>query len=226
MHRIARWLLKVGLAWLLLTGLPVLALRWQTPPTSAFMLRAQYDAWRQDRKDFILRHTWAPLAGTSPHAARAVLASEDQRFFRHAGFDFRAIEKVWRLNQKAHRPVHGASTISQQTAKNLFLYPERSFVRKGLEAWFTVLLEACLPKRRILEIYLNVAEFGDGIYGVEAASRAYFRKSSARLEPAEAALLAAVLPNPRRFRVDRLTGYVLKRRDWILIQMRRLGDAR
>jgi monofunctional biosynthetic peptidoglycan transglycosylase len=125
-------------------------------------------------------------------------------------------------NAKRKRP-RGASTITQQVAKNLFLWNGASYVRKGLEAWFTVLLEACWPKERILEVYLNVAEFGRGVYGVEAASRRFFRKSAASLSPYEAATLAAVLPNPRRLRADRPSRYVAERRDWIVSQMRGLG---
>lgn len=225
MRRITRWLFKAGLAWLLVTGLPVLGLRWCSPPTSAFMLRATYEAWREGRGDFAVRHTWMPLTSISPHIQRAVLAAEDQRFFTHFGFDIQAIEKVLRRNRSG-KQLRGASTLTQQTAKNLFLYPERSYVRKGLEAWFTLLLESSLPKRRILELYLNIAEFGQGVYGVEAASQVHFHKSSAYLSPREAALLAAVLPNPRRFRVDRPSPYVLKRRDWILTQMPRLDVSR
>jgi monofunctional glycosyltransferase len=123
------------------------------------------------------------------------------------------------------RRLRGASTISQQVAKNVFLWPGRSFVRKGLEAYFTVLVEALWPKRRILEVYLNVAEFGDGLFGVEAASQRYFGKSAARLSPDEAALLAAVLPNPHRMRAGRPTPYVQERRDWILRQMDQLGGT-
>jgi len=132
--------------------------------------------------------------------------------------------QAFRRNQASAR-VRGGSTISQQTAKNLFLYPRRSFLRKGLEAGLTMLLESLWPKTRILEVYLNVAQFGDGIYGVEAASRAFFGKPAKRLEPAEAALLAAVLPNPLKLRADRPSAYVLKRRDWILRQMRQLGEG-
>ena len=154
----------------------------------------------------------------------AVIAAEDQNFAEHFGFDWKAIEKALEHNERSRRK-RGASTLSQQTAKNLFLWSSRSWVRKGFEVWFTLLLEAGWSKRRILEVYLNIVEFGDGIYGVEAASQHYFRKPAQRLRPAEAALLAAVLPNPRRFKVSSPSPYVLGRQAWILGQMQQLGGV-
>ncbi len=169
-----------------------------------------------------MRQQWVELSEISPAAGLAAIAAEDQSFARHRGFNFDAISRAFKRNLHSAR-IRGGSTISQQTAKNLFLYPKRSFLRKAVEAWLTVLLEALWPKRRILEVYLNFAQFGDGIYGIEAASRAFFGKSAKRLGPAEAALLAAALPNPLKLRADRPSSYVLKRRDWILRQMRQLG---
>ncbi len=154
----------------------------------------------------------------------AVLAAEDQHFATHWGFDLSALRYAWHYNQ-LHRRIRGGSTITQQTAKNLFLSPARSYVRKGLEAYFTLLLEALWPKRRILEIYLNVAQFGDGLFGAESASLHFFRKSARDLTSAEAALLAAVLPSPRRFQADHPSPFVKARRDWILRQMKQLGGA-
>jgi len=151
------------------------------------------------------------------------VASEDQQFPFHAGFDFKSIRESVRASEHGKK-LRGASTISQQVAKNLFLW-NGGFVRKGLEAYFTILIEAMWPKERILEVYLNIAQFGNGVYGVEAAARHFFHKPAARLTSSEAALLAAVLPNPIRFRVDRPSLYVLTRRDWILGQMRDLGGA-
>jgi monofunctional biosynthetic peptidoglycan transglycosylase len=150
------------------------------------------------------------------------VASEDQKFPEHWGFDVEAIEKAYQLNQHSHR-VRGASTISQQVAKNLFLWSGRSYFRKGLEAYFTVLIEGCWPKRRILEIYLNIAEFGSGTYGAEAAAQRFFHKSAARLTRSDAAVLAAVLPNPQRFSAAAPSRYIQQRRDWILQQMQALG---
>jgi monofunctional biosynthetic peptidoglycan transglycosylase len=150
------------------------------------------------------------------------MAGEDQNFPDHYGFDWNAIEKAIAHNERS-RKKRGASTISQQTAKNLFLWESRSWLRKGAEAYFTLLIETVWPKARILEIYLNIVEFGDGIYGVEAASQTFFHKPAHSLRPSEAALLAAVLPSPHRFRADAPTPYLRERQGWILAQMRNLG---
>lgn len=160
-----------------------------------------------------------PDLGTAP--ALAVMAAEDQKFPDHRGFDMTAIQNavIGRLDGNRLR---GASTITQQVAKNLFLWPGRSFARKAIEAYLTVLIEISWPKRRILEMYLNIAEFGPGIYGVPAASRIYFGKTPARLSDAEAALLAAVLPNPRQLRVDQPSAYVRERQRWIMAQLDQL----
>ena len=207
---------------LLMVGL-ILALRWIPPPTSAFMLRAEFEAWREGRQDFTLRQQWVGMASISPTVGQAVLAAEDQSFIQHHGFNFEAMIQAFKRNQHSKR-IRGGSTISQQTAKNLFLYPQRNLFRKGLEAILTVLLELLWSKNRLLEVYLNIVQFGDGIYGVEAASQAYFGKPAIRLQPGEAALLVAVLPNPLKLKVDKPSSYVLKRRDWILKQMRQLGE--
>lgn len=213
LRRLFKGAVLTALFLLVLTALPVLALRWVDPPTSAFMLRA-------DKADY----RWVDYDRISPHVAIAVVAAEDQQFPFHDGFDLKSIRKAVEENARRKRP-RGASTITQQVAKNLFLWNGASYARKGLEAWFTVLIEACWPKQRILEVYLNVAEFGRGVYGVEAASRRYWRKSAAKLNRYEAATLAAVLPSPRRMRADRPSNYVAQRRDWILGQMRGLGGA-
>ncbi|MBV9343690.1 MAG: monofunctional biosynthetic peptidoglycan transglycosylase [Gammaproteobacteria bacterium] len=209
---------------LLVSVLAVLLLRWFYPLTSAMMLEARGQAWLERRPDYHTDYRWVSLEQISPHAAIAVIASEDQLFPFHAGFDFQSIREAVRASEHG-RHLRGASTISQQVAKNLFLWPGHSFVRKGLEAYFTVLLELCWPKERILEIYLNVAQFGEGIYGVEAAARRYWHKPARTLSSADAALLAAVLPNPLRLHADHPSRYVQLRRDWILTQMRALGGA-
>ncbi|WP_413288475.1 monofunctional biosynthetic peptidoglycan transglycosylase [Bdellovibrio sp. HCB337] len=159
--------------------------------------------------------TWVPLEEISPNMKRAVLKAEDYRFYEHSGFDFEAIEKAIQYN-KTHKRKKGASTISQQTAKNVFLWPNRDWVRKGFEAYFTVLIELVWSKDRIMEVYLNVIEFGPGVYGVEAASQKYFRRSAKNLNPSQAAMMAAVLPNPYRLRIDRPSSYVLGRQRRIL----------
>jgi len=196
--------------------------RWVPVPCSSLMIQKRIVAFWQGDKNFRFRHSWVGLKKISPYAPLAVIASEDQKFPDHRGFDFEAIEKAWEHNQRKKK-VHGASTISQQLAKNLFLWPQRSFVRKGLEIYFTLLLEGLWPKRRILEVYLNVAELGPGIFGVEAASQAYFRKPASRLSSREAALLAATLPSPLHFNPAKPSGYLRQRAAQIQQQMRQLG---
>jgi len=218
-----KWLAFTVLAWVLVTSVAVLLLRWVHPITSAFMLEARAHAATERNSAYRTHFEWVNLEQISSNAAVAVIASEDQQFPFHAGFDFKSIRESVRASERGKK-LRGASTISQQVAKNLFLWPG-GFVRKALEAYFTVLIEALWPKERILEIYLNIAEFGEGVYGVEAAARHFFHKTAARLTSGEAALLAAVLPNPIRLRVDRPSAYVLARRDWILGQMRDLGGA-
>lgn len=158
---------------------------------------------------------WVPLEEISPAMRTAVIKTEDYNFYEHHGFDFEAIQKAYEYN-KTHARKKGASTISQQTAKNVFLWPSRNWLRKGLEAYFTVLIEAAWPKERILEVYLNVIELGPGVYGVEAASQKYFKHSSKTLNSYQAARIAAVLPNPNRFKIDRPSNYILKRQRRIM----------
>ena len=215
--------MAIAIAGIAATALPVLALRCVHPVTSAFMLERRFLA-SGERACESIRYHWVPWREISPEAALAVVASEDQRFAEHAGFDVDAIEKALRARW-AGGPRRGASTISQQVAKNLFLWPERSFLRKGLEAWFTVWIEALWPKRRILEVYLNVAQFGRCTFGVGAASQLYFGKRAAELDLGEAALLAAVLPNPVRLRIDAPSPHVRARAAWIERQVRHLGGA-
>jgi monofunctional glycosyltransferase len=221
-RRLLRGLGLLLLAWLLFTSIPVLLLRWLHPLTTAFMLEARAQAALARERGYRTDFRWVSLEQISPNAAIAVIAAEDQQFPFHAGFDFNSIREAVRASERGRR-LRGASTISQQVAKNLFLWSGRSFVRKGLEAYFTVLIESMWPKERILEMYLNVAQFGNGIYGVQAAAERYWRKPAARLTSSEAALLAAVLPNPERLHAERPSRYVMSRRDWILGQMRDLG---
>jgi len=207
---------------IVLSVIVVALVRWVNPPYSAFMAQTQMAAWAGHDRSYVFRHHWVDLDQISPNLPLAVVASEDQKFTGHWGFDVEAIEKAYEMNQHSHR-VHGASTISQQVAKNLFLWSGRSYFRKGLEAYFTVLIEACWPKRRILEIYLNIAEFGYGTYGAEAAAQRFFHKPAARLTRSDSAVLAAVLPNPERMYAAAPSAYVQQRRDWILGQMQALG---
>jgi monofunctional biosynthetic peptidoglycan transglycosylase len=212
------------LAGLVLSVALVLCLRWLPPPTSAFMVeRHLAELFRRDPGPR-LRYQWVDWPEISPHLPLAVVAAEDQKFARHSGFDFDSINKALEKSRKGGR-LRGASTITQQVAKNLFLWPGRSYVRKGLEAYFTVLLEALWPKKRILEVYVNVAEFGDGIYGAQAAAESVFRKKPSELTKWDAALLAAVLPNPKVLRAASPSAYVLERRRWIAAQMRQLNGT-
>jgi monofunctional biosynthetic peptidoglycan transglycosylase len=222
--RLFKWIAVTILSAIVLSAAAVLLLRLWHPVTSAFMLRARLESPGAHAAPQRIRYEWVDYALISPQAALAVMASEDQQFPFHHGFDMKSIREAERNNEGGGR-LRGASTISQQLAKNLFLWPGRSYVRKGLEAWFTALLEALLPKERILETYLNIVQFGPGIFGVEAAAREYFHSSAARLTASEAALLAAVLPNPERLHVDRPSRYVSERRDWILEQMRTLAEG-
>jgi len=173
-----------------------------------------------------LSKEWIPLNEISPSLQLAVVASEDNRFLEHFGFDMDAIEKAqdYNVRQKGHR-IRGASTISQQTAKNVFLWPERSWIRKGLEVYFTFLIELVWTKKRIMTVYLNVIEMGKGIYGAEAASRFYFNKPAVNLTRSESALVAAILPNPRKWNLNHPTTYLLNRQQWILWNMNNIGKV-
>ncbi|EJD6311622.1 monofunctional biosynthetic peptidoglycan transglycosylase [Raoultella ornithinolytica] len=192
-------------------------------PFSAVMLERQIGAWLSGDFHYVAHSDWVGMDEISPWMGLAASAAEDQKFPEHWGFDVSAIEKALAHNERQENRVRGASTLSQQTAKNLFLWDGRSWLRKGLEAGLTVGIETVWSKKRILTVYLNIAEFGEGTFGVEAASRRYFHKPASKLTASEAALLAAVLPNPIRFRADAPSGYVRSRQAWILRQMRQLG---
>jgi len=202
----------------------VALLRWVPVPVTSFMVQDRLGAMIAREADYRFAHDWVPWQDISPHAALAVIAAEDQKFASHRGFDFQQIDRALTAAERGQR-MRGASTISQQLAKNLFLWPGRSWFRKGLEAYFTVLIELLWPKQRILEVYLNSVEFGRGVWGIEAASRRFFAKPAKQLTRQEAALLAAVLPSPRRFRVDNPSAYVRNRQAWILRQMGQLGGV-
>lgn len=212
-RRVKRLLLNLLLILVLLSWLPVMALRWLPPPTTAFML--------QQKNTPQVYYDWTSFAQLGANAPLAVIASEDQNFPGHFGFDTGAIQQAV-LDKLDGKSLRGASTLSQQVAKNLFLWPGRQMSRKMLEAWFTLLIELSWPKQRILEMYLNIAEFGPGIYGVPAASQRYFGVAPEHLTDRQAALLAAVLPNPVKLRVEAPTPYVRERQAWILEQMQQL----
>ncbi|QCF26665.1 monofunctional biosynthetic peptidoglycan transglycosylase [Hydrocarboniclastica marina] len=195
----------------------ILLLRFVNPPTSAFMLGHQLSTSSSP-----LRHQWVEFESMSPWLPLAVMASEDQKFPHHWGFDIGSIGTALRNYSQGGR-LRGASTISQQTTKNLFLWSGQSLARKGIEAALTAPLELLWTKRRIMEVYLNIAEFGEGIYGVEAASRHFFGVPASAITAKQAALLAAVLPSPKRFRVDAPSPYIQDRVSWIRRQMAQLG---
>lgn len=220
--RLLRALAYALAGWAALTVGAVVALRWIDPPFTAFMVADRLSHLFDERYEF--SHDWRDWSGIAKQAAVAVIAAEDQTFRSHHGFDFKQIDKALEDRERGRR-VRGASTISQQVAKNLFLWRGQSWFRKGLEAGITVLIEACWSKRRILEVYLNVAEFGPGTYGVQAASQRYFRKDASRLSRREAALLAAVLPAPSRYKAQAPSRYVQRRQDWIQRQMVALGGT-
>jgi monofunctional biosynthetic peptidoglycan transglycosylase len=171
-----------------------------------------------------LLHEWVPWRDLGGELPLAVVAAEDQKFAEHYGFDLESIVDAMKQNAESGS-LRGGSTISQQVAKNLFLWPGRSYLRKGVEAWFTLLIEALWPKRRVLEVYLNVAEFGPGVYGSGAAAEELFGTAPARLGAEQAALMAAVLPSPKRLRADQPSAYLLERQRWILVHMRRLRQS-
>lgn len=171
-----------------------------------------------------IEHEWVPMEEISPALPLAVIASEDQNFLNHSGFDVQAIEKAMEENKKGKR-IRGASSISQQTAKNVFLWPQRSWLRKGLEVYFTFLIEVFWSKERIMEVYLNSIEMGKGIYGAEAAAQAWFNKPASKLSAYEAAAIAAVLPNPRQYRANPASNYINNRKNWIVRQMQNLGPV-
>ena len=224
-RRVLRWLfLWLPLCFLVFTCTQVLLLRWIPPVTSAFMISRQVDALVARDWSFRLSYQWRDRSRISRNLPISLVAAEDQMFPEHHGFDFKAIDKALVNNQRGRR-VRGASTISQQVAKNLFLWSGRSYLRKGLEAWYTVLIEFMWPKQRILEVYANIAEFGDGIYGAEAAAQSFFHKPASRLTVSESARLAAVLPNPKKYSAKNPGAYVQKRALWIERQVRHLGGA-
>ena len=213
MRRWARRLVWSVAAVAALSVLWALAYRVLPPPfTPLMVIRAVADDADMDRR-------WVPLTAVSPHLVRAVIASEDTKFCRHAGFDWEAIADAAEDLQSGESHLRGGSTISNQTAKNAFLWPGRSFLRKGVEAWFTGLIEALWGKRRILEVYLNIIEWGDGTYGAEAAAQAFFDKPAARLSQREAALMAVVLPNPRLWQPNHPTPYITRRAEIIRERM-------
>lgn len=224
LRRLRRTLRYALLTWLAVTVGAVLVLRWLPPPTTSFILQNRVAALRAGYGFYPYPYRWVDYERIAPVMALAVVAAEDQRFRQHHGLDLTGIRQAIRDNQYRNRP-RGASTITQQTAKNLFLWRDQSWLRKGVELYFAGLLELLWPKQRILEVYLNVAQFGGSVFGVEAAAQTYFNKPAAALTRHEAALLAAALPSPSLLRVDAPSDYLRQRQRWVLNQMRLLGPG-
>lgn len=217
LKKIRHFIFKVVITLLVLTLVSVLVFRFVPIPVTPLMLIRCVEQ-KLDGKPMKLNKDWVGIEEISNTLQLAVVCSEDQNFLEHHGFDFGAIKKAMNFNGK-HKRTKGASTISQQTAKNVFLWPGRSWVRKGLEVYFTFLIEVCWNKERIMEVYLNVIEMGNGVYGAEAAAQTYFHKPAEKLSNTQAALLAAVLPNPRKFSAAKPSAYTISRRQWVLQQM-------
>ncbi|MDQ7949931.1 MAG: monofunctional biosynthetic peptidoglycan transglycosylase [Pedobacter sp.] len=213
--------LKVILWFIVFSIIWVLAYRFINPPITLLMVQRNWER-KSEGKAAKTERKWVKFEEISDNMKRAAVSAEDAQFLQHMGFDIKAIEKAYAANAKGKK-LRGGSTISQQTAKNVFLWPGRSFIRKGLEAYFTLLIELLWSKERILEVYLNVIEMGDGIYGAEAAAQAYYKKSCRKLSRSEASLIAACFPNPRRWTPKKPTGYIRHKQYLILRNMRRLG---
>lgn len=220
-----KFFLKACLWFFLLSIASTILFKWLPVPVTPLMLIQSVKQMFDSTRNVKLKKDWVSLEEISPNLQLAVVCSEDQNFLGHTGFDFDAIEKAMKHNER-HKRKRGASTISQQTAKNVFLYNGRNWIRKGLEVYFTFLIELCWSKERIMEVYLNVIEFGDGVYGAEAASQEFFHTSAKKLSRQQAALLAAVLPNPRKFSAKNPSNYIRKRQQWVLQQMSYWGELK
>lgn len=218
LKKIFRFILRTVLVLFLLSIVMTIVYRFVPVPVTPLMIQRYFEM-----KDGKIDKDWKPLEEISDNLPLAVVTAEDQKFEEHYGFDLEAIEKAVKYNEKHKgKKVKGASTISQQTAKNVFLWPGRSWVRKGLEVYFTFLIELFWSKERIMEVYLNVIEMGPGVYGAEAAAQHYFNKPAEKLTKSEAASIAAILPNPNRWSASKPTPYIIKKRNWILRHMKQI----
>ncbi|MDR8391079.1 monofunctional biosynthetic peptidoglycan transglycosylase [Aliifodinibius sp. S!AR15-10] len=221
--RLLKWFFGTTILLVFISFLLVLSFRWINPPTSSYMIQQKYELQNDNGESLEIKYQWVGWDQISDYVKVAAITSEDQRFPEHNGFDFEAIEKALEESQRGDN-LRGASTITQQVAKNMFLWPGRSFIRKGIEAYFTVLIELCWSKRRILEIYLNIAEFGAGVFGVEAAASTYFGIPASKLSMLQSALLITALPSPKRYNLHNPSPYMIKRRNWVLRYMHLLGN--
>lgn len=220
-RKVFRWIWKATLWFIGLSILSVIIFKWVPVPITPLMITRAVEN-KLEGKDALLTHDWVSIENISPNLQKAVIASEDGNFLKHNGFDFKAMQKAFKNNQKGKR-LKGGSTISQQTAKNVFLWQGRSYIRKGLEAYFTVLIELIWGKERIMEVYLNSIEMGNGVYGAESAARHWYRKSAADLTKKEAAGIAAILPNPRKYKATNSSSYINRRKDKIVRVMQHIG---
>lgn len=221
MKRLSTFLAKL-LFWSIVSSFAIVLLfKWLPVPITPLMLLQNIEQIKNG-KDTSWKHDWVPLHEISKKLQLAVICSEDQQFLNHKGFDFKAIEAAYEYNKKGKK-IKGASTISQQTAKNVFLWPQRSWLRKGLETYFTYLIELLWSKERILEVYLNSIEMGNSVFGAEAAAQYWFKTSASKLSTYEAAAIAAILPNPRRYKATPATSYIQSRKQWIIKQMHFFG---
>ena len=220
--KIAKWLLKLIIWFFGISILSVILFKWVPVPLTPLMIIRCVEQ-KCDNKEMTLKHDGVSLDEISPKLQLAVVCSEDQNYLKHFGFDWGAIEKAIKNNEQGKK-VRGGSTISQQTAKNVFLWPGRSYIRKAFEAYFTLLIEICWSKERIMEVYLNSIEMGNGVYGAEAASKFWFKKSANKLNKDESAAIAAILPNPLKYVANPPSNYVSKRKTWIKQQMSYWGN--
>jgi len=223
-HDILRWTARVVGVLVLCSLTAVILLRWINPQTTSFMMQRSVAAWWNGEENFDLRYEWSDWQDISVSVKMAAIASEDQNFANHWGIDFSSVQKALDEYEQGG-DLRGASTITQQTAKNLFLWPSQSYIRKGVEAYFALFIELFWSKGRILEVYLNIAEFGDGIYGVQAAAGQYFNTTAAGLSKAQGALMVTALPAPKRYNLSRPSEYMLQRRNWVMRYMDLLGNA-
>jgi len=219
--RILKIVLRIFILFVALTLIPVIIYTFIHPPVTPLMLIRRAEIKDTDRAAHI-EHKWIPIEKMSSHLYNAAVAAEDDHFMTHFGFDFGAMKLAFESNQEDGKRIKGGSTISQQTAKNVFLWPRRDYVRKGLEAWFTVLIELVWSKERIMEVYLNIVELGDGVFGVESASQKYFKKPASQLTKYEAAALIAVLPNPHIYKVLNPSAYTQRYKNAIVSRMSRM----
>jgi monofunctional glycosyltransferase len=222
LYKITKFCFRLLIGFIILSVLSVIIFRWVPVPLTPLMLIRCVEQ-KADGKKMTLKHDWVSIGEISPKLQLAVVCSEDQNYLKHYGFDWGAIEKALNAN-KSGKKLRGGSTISQQTAKNVFLWPGRSYIRKGFEAWFTLLIEVFWSKKRIMEVYLNSIEMGNGVYGAEAAAQHWFKKPAAKLNKDESAAIAAVLPNPVKYVANPPGAYIGKRKAWIKQQMSYWGN--